>query len=646
MCGILGLVGLNDTRAVDYMRFVGALATLRHRGPDGQVAVRVSEKILFGHTRLSIIDLSDQSTQPFTLDDRYWLIYNGEIFNYLELRAELEGFGVKFKTEGDVEVLLRAYIHWGAECVSRLNGMWAFAVYDVIEGTLFASRDRFGIKPFNYVLHNGQFIFSSEIKAILHYVPELAEPNYRAIANFCRASVGAQHSETWFAKIRRLQPGCNLSLTTNGELKVWRYWDYPPAKAENMSVEDARREYSKLFEDAVRLRMRSDVPLGITLSSGVDSTSIASVMQKIDPSPHHSFTARFSDNDGSFDNADPGRVDESVVAASVARKLGLDAHFVNTDYADFVSELSRIIYHLESGNSSPAVIPLMQVLKKAREHLVVVLDGQGADELLGGYVSAVIAPAAADLIARGQFSNALISLKAYCKTYTLRGAALLVVRQATNYFPAVSRLQQRAQGFDRVYGPLLTGHVPLADFPKRRAVRGEGRLGRRLREQHSGGLINLLHYGDALSMANSIEARMPFLDHRLVEYVWPLPDDYKVRLGVGKSLHREAMRGLVDSVILDDHAKLGFPTPIAEQFRKEFDPGSGPVDILLSDRSAERGLFNPKEIKRLVAEHRSRRKDHGTLLFRLLSAELWFRVFIDPVGDFEGCPPVLGECTA
>lgn len=634
MCGIIGILDLGSGKPINEERFRAGLKTLAHRGPDGLFAERIADGAMFGQGRLAIIDLSDDSNQPFLLDDRYWLTYNGEIFNYLELREELEGLGARFRTTGDVEVLLRAYIQWGPDCVDRFNGMWAFAIYDLADRTLFASRDRFGIKPFNYAVHDGQLLFASEIKALLTYAPALAQPDYRSIANFCRTSVGAQHEQTWFSDVRRLQPGCNLFVDADGAIRVSRYWDYPDARRADLDFETARERYSELFEDAVRLRMRSDVPLGITLSSGVDSNSIAYAMQKVDPVPHHSFTARFRDEeelvqDASIYQDGSRRIDESVVASAVAEKLGLEAHIVDTDYSDFVGRLSQIVYHLESGNSSPAVIPLMQLLEQARKHLTVVMDGQGADELLAGYITAVLWPAERDLVAEGRLGDAWRGLAEYLKTYTLKSAVLLGVRQASNHLPLVSRIQQSLRGLDAIYGPRLRDQKPMADFPDLRPVPGERALNRRLREQHTGGLVNLLHYGDAISMANSLEARMPFLDHRLVEFVWPLPSDYKVRLGLGKYIHREAMRGMVDDSILDERTKYGFTTPIGRQFLKDYPAGDSPLDILRSDRCLSRGLFDRTGLETLIADHLAGRRDHGTLLFRLLSVELWFRIFID-----------------
>jgi asparagine synthase (glutamine-hydrolysing) len=634
MCGIFGIVNLDGARPFDEPRFERALHTINHRGPDAQVWKRVGDDALLGHTRLSIIDLSNASNQPMVAHDRYWLVYNGEIFNFLELRTKLEAAGATFRTSGDVEVLLNAYIHWGESCVQRFNGMWGFAIYDRQERTLFCSRDRYGEKPFNYALIDGQFHFASEIKAMLAYAPQLAEPDYNVIANFCRTSVGGQHPETWFKRVRRLQPGHNLTIR-GGAIIIRRYWHYPQRSLDRFSFEDARQEYGRLFRDAVSLRMRSDVPLGVTLSAGLDSNSITYAMQHNDPAPHHCFTSRFLPEEGLAQDrsiyVEAGReIDESVSARRVAQELGLNSHVVDTDYSEFVAPLSRIVWHLESGNSSPAVFPLMQLLKKAREHVTVLLDGQGADELLGGYVANIIWQSYADLIAAGKFGEARAALKEYGQTYTLPYSMLMALRGASNSLPFLSELHQHATGAAAAFGPVLRDFDRMRDYPDLADSAEQGWVAAALRRQHSGGLVNLLHYGDAISMSNSIESRMPFLDHRLVEFAWSLPAEFKIKLGVGKHIHREAMRGLVPDWILDNRTKFGFNTPIAGQFRKAFPNGDGPIDILLSQKCLQRGLFEAKGLAALIKVHSEGERDHSPLLFRMLSTELWFRTFIDP----------------
>ena len=638
MCGIFGIVNVATEAPFDVRRFDAALRTIKHRGPDGQRLQEIGTEAILGHRRLSIIDLSDDSSQPMQRSGRYWLTYNGEIFNYIELRDELIALGVAFDTTGDTEVLLNAYATWGPACVSRLNGMWAFAIYDTQDQTLFCSRDRYGEKPFSYAMFEGRFYFASEIKAILAYEPRLARPNYNAISNFCRSSVGAQHTETWFEDILRLPPGCNLTLA-EGRIRVDRYWTYPEDVDHEITFDEARKRYAELFRDAVKVRMRSDVPLGLTLSAGLDSNSIAYVMQSEDPSPHYCFTASFREGeeprrDSAIFVDSEDVTDEAHAAQKAAVELGLNSVVVRTDYSDFVAELSRVVHHLESGNSAPAVIPLMQLMRQARTQLTVVLEGQGADELLCGYVGALVWQNAADLVRAGRYREAYRALRTFGRTYRLWFALVLMLREASNRFPVLSRLHQRLKRIDRIFGPELRNYTHMADYPP---IAEEGHakgVARDLQRQHSGGLVNLLHYGDAISMANSIESRMPFLDHRLVEFVWRLPSSFKMKLGIGKYIHREAMRGLVPDWIIDNPVKYGFCTPVNEQFRNGEQVDS-PVAVLLSERCLGRGIFDRDGLSALIADHRAGKHDHGPLLFRLLSTELWFREFFDPAGEAE-----------
>ena len=632
MCGILGILNLRETVPIQERRFRHALTTLRHRGPDAEIARRISDDVMLGHARLSIIDLREVSNQPMNILGRYWIVYNGEIYNYKELRIELEQQGAIFKTDGDTEVLLYSYAIWGTSCVERFNGMWAFAIYDTQDCILFCSRDRFGVKPFNYTIDQDQFLFASEIKALLAYRPTLAEPDFDAISNYCRTSVGAQNAQSWFKQVRRLPPGSNL-LVSDGVIRIQRYWQYPNGSEQSIGFEEAKERYSELFQDAVRLRMRSDVPVGITLSSGVDSTSIAYIMGQVVPGSHHSFTSSLVPEDKleTDTNIYASRVaiNESVIAKEVADALGYQSHVVNSDYSNFISTLDRVVYHLESGNSSAAVIPLMQLLGVAKDYVTVLLDGQGADELLGGYILSTFWPSIADLLMQGRIAEAGRSFRVFRETYKASYAVKMALRNLSNDINMVTRIHQMVTGRDSVFGPALRKYTRWKDFVDRPGEGDGSNLGQILQRQHSGGLINLLHYGDAISMANSLESRMPFLDYRLVEYVWRLPSRHKVHLATGKYIHREAMRGKVPSKILDQKVKFGFNTPIAQWFKSQQFGKQHPLDLLLEPRCLERGLFTEVGTRRMIYEHRSGHSDHATLLFRMLSVELWFRRFID-----------------
>jgi asparagine synthase (glutamine-hydrolysing) len=607
-----------------------------HRGPDAQRVLRVTESAFMGHVRLSVIDLSSASDQPFELLDRYVVVYNGEIFNYRELRAELEAFGAMFKSDGDTEVVAWAYHFWGAQSVQRFNGMWAIGVYDRINRSLFLSRDRFGEKPLYYSENAGFFAFSSEVKSLLAISPGLASPNMTAIASFVRTSVGAQHDATWFQGISRLTPGCNLLVSSVG-VAISRYWEYPTGDVSDVSEVDAIREYRELFIDSVKLRLRSDVPFGLTLSSGIDSSSIACVMQAVHGGVKHAFTAGFRPSEyrkseHSAFSTDQLPIDEAAVAARLCGDIGLSANIIDIDYGNLVSQLSTIVWHLEAGNSSPAVIPLMQLMAAARREVTVVLEGQGADELLCGYVSAVLWPGVADALRSGSIGDAVRHIRAFQDDHSVAYALKIALRNLSNRLPSIHSAYQRKSGTFSVLSPELRSTTALKDWPpfgESPATDKFGSVGALLRRQHTGGLVNLLHYGDALSMANAVESRMPFLDHRLVEYCWKLPQHLKFRDGIGKWIHREAMKGLVPHYILDAKRKLGFTTPIADKFSGDGRSDEDPLSVLRSVELKRRGIFDAEALGKLIDRHRHQAIDAGNLLFRATLVELWFRRFID-----------------
>ncbi|HMT13198.1 MAG TPA: asparagine synthase (glutamine-hydrolyzing) [Aestuariivirga sp.] len=633
MCGILGIVCADRTTLpCSDSEFEHALDLMAHRGPDARRVQRFGNTALLGHVRLSIIDPAPESHQPFGFANRYWVVFNGEIFNFVELRAELQALGAAFRTHSDTEVLIQAYAHWGANCVKRFNGMWAFAIYDNENRSLFCSRDRFGEKPFNYCFEQGRFAFASEIKSLLPLFPHLASPNLTAIANYCRASVGAQHPNTWFKGVMRLQPGHNL-FVENGKLRHERYWHYPESTDNRLSFADAVAEYRHRFSQAVALRLRSDVPFGLTLSSGVDSMSIAHEMHERTHKALNCYTARFDRNEylpaelSVF--AQQAFIDEAATVKTVADRIGLKANFIDVNYDSFVSSLAEAIHHLESGNSSPAVLPMLQVMRRARRDVTVVLEGQGADELMGGYIVASFMALVVEQLAAGRFREARRSIAEFKSKYALKPAVMLALHQKSDRLPFVSRLYRTRTGANQVLGPLLDQQANLNDYPDLGREGISGPLATLLRQQHSGGLVNLLHYGDAISMAASVETRNPFLDHELVEFVWRLPSHYKIAGSEGKVIHRQAMRGVLPNTILDQ-VKIGYATPISRRFLADAGGAAeSPIDVLMSDQCLARGLFERKPLERLIAAHQQGRHDHGYFLFRLLSTELWFRRFID-----------------
>lgn len=374
MCGIAGIYNMSTHQPVRSEHLEAMIATMPHRGPDAQATLLMDDRTGFGHARLAILDLAPESNQPFQIDrGDYSITYNGEIFNYIELREELEMLGHRFRTKSDTEVLIRSYAVWGEDCVRRFNGMWGFSIYDRARDILFCSRDRFGIKPFNYVQCEGQFLFGSEIKALLAVVSGLAEPNYDALSMLLRASHGAHLQQTCFQRVLRLPPAHNL-IVTRDSVSLKRYWDYPTDTYDDIHPDEAAKQIRQHLIDALRLRMRSDVPVGTTLSSGVDSSTVVCLLRTFYEGQHETFTAKYSGK----------QADESAQAERLSRSLNMDPNSIPAFAGEFLPQLRQVVRHLESPHYSPATMLVWNIMASARKKVTVVLEGQGSDELLAG----------------------------------------------------------------------------------------------------------------------------------------------------------------------------------------------------------------------------------------------------------------------
>ena len=628
MCGIFGIFHQGKGIEIAENLVDKCLNSISHRGPDNQSKKVIDQRLCFGHVRLSIIDLDQTSNQPFSDEtERFHLVFNGEIFNYLEIKAQLLDIGHEFKTHSDTEVLLHSYIEWGKECVKKFNGMWAFAIYDRVEESLFCSRDRFGIKPFNYAIVDDQFIFSSEIKAILTYFPVLKVPNFNVIANYCRTGIGAQIKETWFEKISRLEPAHNLTVDSEG-INTERYWDYPRNINKSISFEKAKETYKNIFEDAVRIRMRSDVPVGFTLSSGIDSSSIVSVLNGKLNGNNKTYTCSFSATKFSSlekrNFSENIEINEPILVKKLSNKIGLNSKICEIGYENYVQKLSEIIYHLESGHSSPAIYPLNRLMETAAKDVTVLLEGQGADEALGGYISSVQPVLMIELIKNFRFITALKEFRCFKKVYSIKAAFMLFVRGCNVGW--IQRVFFKIIGIDNCFQGQIKSYQHIKDYPKQ--PRGfQNGVARYLFRVHTGGLVNLLHYGDAVSMKNSLESRLPFMDYRLIEFAFTLTPSFLVKNGLGKYIHREAMKGIVPEFILDNRIKFGFDSPLSHLFTLEGDGSAS--SILLSDRCLERGLFRREAVLNILEKQKTKKKNYSRYLFRMLSVELWFRELID-----------------
>lgn len=611
MCGIIGVYNFNHSDPVNEKALTQAIEIINHRGPDANGYKILRENLAFGHVRLSIIDLSSESNQPFEYENLI-LTFNGEIFNYIEIKRELKEKGYNFRTESDTEVVLASYLEWGEACVQKFNGMWAFAIYDKRNDKLFCSRDRFGIKPFNYFKNNHTFIFSSEIKAILAYDNSLKKVNYNSIARYCRETVGAQAKETWFENILRLEPAHNISIEKN-TFKIYRYWGYPAQSKKNEDKLSVEKEYYNLLKDAVALRFRSDVPVGLTLSGGLDSTATAYLANQNQEAKLNAYTASFPNQP----------FNEYEIAKAVCKDLNINSIEVLPEYSDYAKSLKELVYHLESGHGSPAIFPLNAVAKRAKEDITVYLEGQGADELMGGYYESIVVSYILTNAKKLRFNEVIKTLKSLFKRKKLKLAIMLHFRQRLS--PYFRYLFRKISKLERIYDGELKNHKPYSAHLENEN-KSWSQVNNLLALQHQTGLVNLLHYGDAISMKHSLENRLPFMDYRLVEFIFKLNDSFKLSSDFGKVIHRNVFEKILPLDIINEKNKLGFVSPLKQIFSEE---KYGVIDVLKSHKLSERKLFKKEEIDRLLSEHQQGKKNNERILFKILNVEFWFQNFID-----------------
>jgi asparagine synthase (glutamine-hydrolysing) len=620
MCGICGVIDPGRPAEVDtVVRMRDALA---HRGPDGSGLYQAAG-VALGHRRLAIIDLSDGGRQPFaSADGKLQLIHNGEIYNYLELRRELEGKGHRFRTATDTEVLLASYREWGERCVERFNGMWAFAIWDTERRRLFCSRDRFGVKPFYYRFEESRFVFASELKAFRHDPRHPLAANLHVVRDYLEQGRLDHTAETFFAGILSLPAAHSLVVDSAG-LQVTRYWALerrdPPAG-------DAAERFRELFLDAVLLRLRSDVPIGTALSGGLDSSAIACAVDHL-----LDFDHGVKRTVGSIQNVfsaffeDPG-LDERPYARAVIDQTGATAHWVSFSSDELLESLPAIVEAQDEPFGSTSIVAQWHVMKAAAQSGVkVMLDGQGGDEVLAGY-PAYWGSRFADLLATGSLVRLWSETSAYRRVQNATVAATAVAI-ARPFVPEPARVLLRARrtGAGALVGPRLTRE-------SRERSNGGGPYPDHLRQLlhlilTRQGLPELLHYEDRNSMAHSVEARVPFLDYRLVEFLFSLPGSQLLHAGRTKHVLRDGLHDLLPEPVARRTDKLGFETPHARFFRERL--GELAADVFASKPFADRGFVNPPAARARLEAHRNREVDAGFELWRALSLELWARAFLD-----------------
>jgi len=639
MCGITGII--NNTQK-DVRQIVYAMTdTLVHRGPDDFGITSVSSgnivdsdsnlfsEACFGHRRLSIIDI-DHGHQPMASDDgRYVLTFNGEIYNYLELRQKLSNAGVTFKTHSDTEVLLQLLIAKGEQALDELNGMFAFSFYDTQSRQYLLARDHFGIKPLYYAeLKQGGLIFASEIKALLKHPDVKSEVNRKALNQYFTFQF-CLNSKTLFDGIHKLEPGCLISGDCSG-LSVKRYWDIDYTIDSDHTEDYFKDKLLSLLEDSSRLQIRSDVPVGTYLSGGLDSSVISSMASDHLGGNIPVFTGKF---------AEDARYDESGFAKILAQDIGADYNEIIPTAQEFVDYLPKLIYALDEPVAGPGVFPQYCVSKFASEKVKVILGGQGGDELFGGYARYLVGyleQALKGAIFENQEEGKhIVSLESIVPNLPLLQQYKPLMQQfwsgglfedmGARYFQLINRSPDISQLLSK---EMLAGFNEQETFAEFQGVFNhpdtKSYVNKMTHFDQKTLLPALLQVEDRVSMSVSLESRVPLLDKRIVELVASMPPPMKFQGGKTKHIFKQAVKNVVPETILKRKDKMGFPVPLKEWMQK------GPVrefvaDILLGEKSRQRGLFKVDAIENLMKTEGA----FGRQLWGALCTELWHREFID-----------------
>ena len=608
MCGILGIVG--NISPSGHRIYSRALDTIAHRGPNGG-AYWSDKYVWLGHRRLAIIDLSTAGIQPMVdPESGLVIVFNGEIYNYLELRSELISKGYKFRTQTDTEVLLKGYVEWGDQVLDKCNGMWAFAIWNPSRREVFLARDRFGVKPLCYSKTGTKLVFASEPKALHAIEPGLMDINVSAILDLIIDSRTNHGEDTFYSQIKSLPPAhCALFNTETGIFTTRRYWDYPSKNYESSDSREAEEEFESLFVDAVKLRLRSDVPVGLTLSGGLDSSSILAASQPLFKEPIRCYTSVYSE----FDRG------EEMWAAKAASYAGSKLETVEASTKDWLSTLKQILHHLDGPVFSSAVFPLWTIMAKARSDGVpVLLEGQGADEILAGYPQYPAIEVLGQMMS-GRLFSSVKDFHTLSKSGSAFWAAAWIARTA---FPsAIARItrQRRLKLFrpDAVARWQSRSEI----IPAILTHKNHDTLRSALLQDHSTNILpSLLHYGDAVSMAHGIESRLPFMDFRIVEWVFReyprLLDGAKTKIPV-----RSFLKSRGYYAIASRPDKKGYPTPIAAWFHTI---GFAHLDEALRDPSRKIWSFmDPSHVARLAYVARNGSQLGLFHLYKVLVTDLW-----------------------
>lgn len=631
MCGLVGILGQQGQQQQALARIETMKHSLRHRGPDGDGSYfdKQSAALAFGHQRLAIIDPENGQQPMFTHDHRYCIVFNGAIYNYLELRRELIARGHPIGSFSDTEVILYAHVEWGQACLERLHGMFAFAIWDTLEQRLFCARDRIGIKPFYFAYQNQQLIFASEIKAILASGLVERKVNGQGLQDYINFQF-CLDDKTLFDGIDKLEPGYFLEAQLIGsevKIDIKQYWDALPNIDEQHDESYFVDHLSSLLEESVLHHLRSDVPLGAHLSGGLDSSAVVSLAAPmLEGVSFKTFTGAFKEGP---------QFDETAYAKLVAKQVNADYQEIYIPSHEFSDVLPKIIHYMDEPVAGPGVIPQYYVSKLAAESVKVVLGGQGGDELYLGYARYLIAylekclqGAIFDTADKQKYAISLDTivpnlglLQKYVPMLQHFWRDGLFESDDKRYY----RLINRNEDLDHLFSPDVFGdYSPFASF-QNSFNRDEfhSLVNRMAYFDLKASLPALLHVEDRTSMASSLESRVPLLDHRLVEFMMTIPPNIKFSAGRNKHLFKLAVKNILPRQIVERKDKMGFPVPINQWIMQE--SNDFVCDILFSQRAEQRGIYNTDAIKHYFKGE----KVYSRVIWGLLCLELWMREFID-----------------
>ena len=652
MCGIAGILELKRDARANAAALREMCRVMVYRGPDDE-GFYIDGAVGLGMRRLSIVDLAT-GHQPISNEDgSLWIVFNGEIYNHGELREQLIARGHLYSTHTDTETIVHLFEEYGADCVNKLRGMFAFAIWNRNTRTLFMARDRLGIKPLYYKLTPERLLFGSEIKVLLAHGGIRPEFNRAALPEYLAFGY-LSGEDTFYSGIQKLLPGHTMTMGLDGKSEIKQYWDLDASKLHESRDENYYvRTYRELLEGAVESHLMSDVPLGMFLSGGLDSSAVAALMTKIRREPIETFSVGYGEQSYS----------ELPFARTVAAHIQSKHREVIVGEEDFFGALPHLIWHEDEPITWPSSVSLYFVAKLARESVVVVLTGEGSDETLAGYTryAFTLKNAALDRVYRGVVPSVVRrGLRNVVATSSLLGATLRRKLEHTfvgkdggawdsfyfdNFFSAFGAAEQAGlltAECAREFAPQSAYTNVLAFWERSAAQAGGEMLQRLLYTDIKTYLVELLMKQDNMSMAASIESRVPFLDHVLVEFAARIPREMQIRGLAGKRILKKAMEDLLPHEIIY-RPKLGFPTPWSgwltgrrlEAIRS----------LVLEPRSLQRGYFRREAIERLFDEHAARHRDNYDRIWRLLNLELWHRVCLEGEPHSEVATPEMRMVT-